>query len=173
MAKNGSLNTNTYDNSYFYVNWQTANSEEDRIANNRDIINWQAGIVSGAYWYSNAVRIYSIDINGTRVFDGGVWSNIYHETKQLASGSNIIIPHNPDGTKSFNITISAWLYSDGNLSGSQTFTLDTINRYAVTNNVVGNNIEGMFKVNYTKYVSSYKYKLRISIPNVEVLERID
>lgn len=44
--------------------------------------------------------------------------------------------------------------------------------YAITNSVVGNNVEGTFKVNYSNYNSNYKYILRISIPQVSLLQRI-
>lgn len=80
--------------------------------------------------------------------------------------------HNQDGTGStfvegyFNSGLGNW-----GLGG--TLYLTRINRYATTNSVEGSDIESNFKVNYTSYINSYKYKLRISIPNVSMLERID
>ena len=61
----------------------------------------------------------------------------------------------------------------GVVSDSDTRKLTDINRLAKTDSVSGSNIEENFKVNYTKYVSGYTYKLRISIPHVHELEKID
>lgn len=87
-------------------------------------------------------------------------------------------PHNNDGSGSATIEGYATGPDGTSLSGvtvtgSQKVTLDKINRYAVTNSVSGSNVEESFSVNYTKYVSSYKYKLRIGIPNTRTLETID
>lgn len=54
-----------------------------------------------------------------------------------------------------------------------TLTLPHIDRIAITNSVEGSDVEGNFKVNYTKYVDTYTYKLRISIPRVVALETIN
>lgn len=85
------------------------------------------------------------------------------------------IQHNEDGTKAVNWSWSCETGTQvlGTVSDSGTKQLTTINRYAKTNNATGNDIEGNFSVNYTKYLDTYSYKLRISIPNVELLERID
>ncbi len=172
FANSGTCYTNIADDSRFRVDWQTVNSEEDRIANNRDIINWQLYAELGHNYYSNAVRVDYVNINGQNVFAGYTWSNLYVGHHQLSSGT-LTIAHNEDGNKNFNINLSGWTYSSNYYSGSQNFDLNKINRYAVTNSASGNNIEEFFSVNYTKYVSSYKYKLRISIPEVILLERID
>ena len=82
------------------------------------------------------------------------------------------VAHNQDGSGSvaiggyFNSNIGNW-----NLSG--TLALSKINRIAITNRVEGNDVEGAFKVYYTKYVDSYTYKLRISIPSVVMLQTTD
>ena len=48
--------------------------------------------------------------------------------------------------------------------------LTYINRLAVINTFTGNDINGNFNVTYTSYISTYTYKLRLSIPNVIALE---
>jgi len=128
----GTVNTNTYSKSHFYVNWQQASQS---TGDNSTTINWQAGLYTGTSsshdsYGSNAVKIYSVYINGSLVSSGGTWSNIKTAgNNELLSGS-FTIGHNSDGTKSFEISISAWLYSNHNLSGSGTFELNTIPRYA-------------------------------------------
>lgn len=92
------------------------------------------------------------------------------QTKLLAEAT-YDVPHEADGSKSY--TTSGYLNAYiGSWSLSCDITLTKINRYAVTNSVEGSDVEGNFKVNYTKYIDSYKYKLRIFKGNT-VLERID
>lgn len=62
-------------------------------------------------------------------------------------------------------------FVSGTASGG--FSLPKINRIAITNSVSGGVLEENFKVNFTKYVDNYTYKLRISIPNVKELEKIN
>ena len=129
MATSGRATSNTYKSSTFYVNWQRSGVS---TADNYSDINWQAGlsITGNDEWYNNAVKINSIVINGTTVYSGGTFSNIKRAGEhQLTSGSTRIY-HNSDGNKSFNITITGWLYGNHNLSGGADFSLDTIPRYA-------------------------------------------
>lgn len=127
MANSGSVLTNTLKNTNFYVDWQVAT---ESISDNYHDINWQTGInANNDYWYSNAVKINNISINGATVFNGGTYSNIIGGRHQLASGTTRIY-HNNDGNKNFNITISGWLYSFGNCSGSANFDLPYIARYS-------------------------------------------
>ena len=170
MATSGSMTTNVIDNgTYFYVNWQQASQSQ---SGNYADINWQHGVHCRYDYYSNAIKSYGVGINGGSVYGGGTFSYLSAGDHQLASGT-LRIYHNADGTKSFNINTSGWAYGAGDCSGSQDFALNKINRYAVTNSVSGNNVEGNFSVNYTKYVNDYKYKLRISIPGVTTLETIN
>ena len=87
---------------------------------------------------------------------------------------DIVVNHNPDGSCGA-INISCYHYITDSTNGwsSTSITPPRINRYAVTNSATGSNIEQEFSVNYTKYVDTYKYKVRISIPNVKTLETQD
>lgn len=141
-------------NSYFYVNWQQASQSTSK---NETIINWQAGLNTGGatsnydYWYSNAVKINSVYINGVNVCSG-TYSNIGMDKGkdyQLASGS-VTIPHNTDGTKTISISISGWLYTYGDTSGSNNFELVKIPRYLTINSFNITNItETSVIVNWT------------------------
>lgn len=128
----GRVNTNKVSKTTFYVEWQQTGQSTE---NNQTTINWQAGINTGTStshddYYNNAVKIYDIYINGVKVYAGGTWSQIHvGNDKQLTSGT-ATIPHNNDGSKSFDISISAWTYSSSNYSGSGTFTLNDIPRQA-------------------------------------------
>lgn len=151
MATSGSFGTNTISKSYFYVRWsQTGQS----VANNTTSISWTAGIYTGTStshdnFYSNAVKINNIYINGTKVYAGGTWSNIRTGgNHDLASGT-LDITHNSDGTKSVEMSISAWTYSNSNYSGDGTFTLETIPRQANINSATDFNDEGNPTITYT------------------------
>ena len=86
-----------------------------------------------------------------------------------------------DNNGDFSVYIGASLsttFVSGSCGG--TITLPHINRYAKTNSVIGTEVqskkydpEGTFKISFDKYISSYKYKLRVSIPNVTEIETVD
>lgn len=147
----GRVNTNKISKTTFYVEWQQTSQS---TANNETYINWQAGINTGTStshdnYFSNAVRINSVKINGTTVSNGGTWSNIkVGNDYQLLSGS-ATIPHNSDGSKSFTVEISAWTYSSSNYSGSDTFTLNNIARQATADSVANFNDEQNPVLKYT------------------------
>lgn len=128
MANSGRVLSGTKKTSTFYLDWQVASQSTE---GNYTIVNWQTGlkITGGDLWYSNAVKINSAVINGSTVQSTTKYSNIKNTGEhQLASGSTTIY-HNSDGTKSFSASISGWLYSCGNTSGSGSFDLPTIPRY--------------------------------------------
>jgi hypothetical protein len=115
-------------------------------AQNYSTISWTIEHYQGSYTYDTVgARIRYLTINGTNVYyenaryDSTVYSNNSWWT--VASGTSGTIPHNNDGTGSFN-----WVFywdgyassfgpnntlGQGVTSGTQTFTMTTINRYAV------------------------------------------
>lgn len=128
MANSGRVLSDTKKTSTFYLDWQVASQS---VEGNYTVVNWQTGlkITGGDLWYSNAVKINSAVINGSTVQSTTKYSNIKNTGEhQLANGSTTIY-HNSDGTKSFSASISGWLYSYGNTSGSGSFDLPTIPRY--------------------------------------------
>lgn len=170
MAASGTCTTGVIDNgTYFWCNWQIAQQD---TANNRTLINYQYGVHCNYNYYSNAIGIDWVTINGSVVKGAETYSNLDKGDHQLGA-SSMWIGHNEDGSKIFNINLGGWAWNAGSTSGSQDFELNRINRYAVTNSATGSNIEQEFSVNYTKYVDTYKYKVRISIPNVKTLETQD
>ena len=130
----GRTNTNQISHTTFYVKWDQSSQS---IANNETTINWEAGINNGNWdrYYSNAVKIYNVYINGTLVSNGGTWSNINPSSSDigLLSGT-FTIPHNADGTKTFNVSISAWTYSSSYYDGNSDFELTPIPRKATITN---------------------------------------
>ena len=128
MATSGIIKTNVSYGSYFWVKWEISGSQD--IANNRTTIAWSCGLHPEEQYYTNAVRMDAVTINGTEVYSGGTYSDITDYKDRTFGSGTLTIPHNSDGSKSFTISaVSGWIYGNGNYYGaSQTFTLPTIPR---------------------------------------------
>ena len=158
------------DGTYFYLNWQIG--RQDTSGNYTDI-NWQCYIhCQWNYYGERSLQSYGANIDGEDVYGGGYVGDKSPGDYLLADGTKRVY-HNQDGTKTVLMRLAGLVYEGGETSGELGFTLPTIPRNAVTNSVSGSDIEENFSVNYTKYLSSYKYKLRISVPDVVLLERIN
>ena len=129
MAKSGIVKTNTEYDSYFWVKWEQLGNQD--IANNRTQIKWSCGVSCGHNFYSNAIKMSSVSINGAVVYSGDTYSNYSSGEHTIATGT-LYIPHNGDGTKTFTISaFTGWLYSNHNYSASATsYSLDKIPRQA-------------------------------------------
>jgi len=125
MALNGSVSTNQYDGKVGLTCTWTALQD---AAANKSVISWTL-TSDGSQYYTYETGNLKLDIGGIRVLQidsrfnmqgGGHWSR---------SGT-LELPHNPDGTKSFTINISAgiWYYTSSNCTGSGTFTLNPFPR---------------------------------------------
>ena len=128
MATSGIVKTNVSYGSYFWVKWEIKGSQD--ITNNRTTISWSCGLHPEEQYYTNAVKMNAVTINGTKVYSGGTYSNITdYQDRTFASGT-LIIPHNSDGSKSFTISaVRGWIFGNGDYYGaSKTFTLPTIPR---------------------------------------------
>lgn len=125
MAK---ITTNTEYESYFWVEWSQASQD---IASNKTKINWSCGVCCGHSFYSNAIKMSGVSINGVLVYGGGTYSNFSSGNHTIASGT-LDISHNANGTKSFTISpFTGWLYSNHNYSSNGgTYSLTTIPRKA-------------------------------------------
>lgn len=128
MATYGQLNTNTVYDSYFWVKWSQASQD---IAANKTKINWSCGVYCGHSFYSNAIKMSAVKINGVQVYGGGTYSNFYSGDHTIASGT-LEISHGTDGKKTFSISsFTGWLYSSYNYSSNGgSFDLTTIPRQA-------------------------------------------
>lgn len=127
------------------------------------------------YYPYNSTSSASLNIEGN-VASASPSYNLGSDGYKAIMSHSARIYHNSDGTKSITISFSfngklSNYYPNGSIS--QTITLPRINRKANINSFIGNDIEGNFSVNYTSYVSSYTYKLRLSIPNVARLETFE
>ncbi len=129
MATSGQLKTDTTYDSYFWVKWEQDGSQD--IANNSTKIKWSCGVYCGHSFYSNAIKMSEVTINGTKVYNGGTYSNYATGDHTIASGT-MWINHNTDGTKTFSIgSFTGWLYSNHNYScNGGSYSLTAIPRQA-------------------------------------------
>lgn len=141
MATSGQLNTNTDFDSYFWVKWEQIGNQD--VTNNRTQIKWSCGVYCGHSFYSNAIKMSAVSINGTQVYGGGTYSNYSNGNHTIASGT-MWISHTTNGTKTFSISaFTGWLYSNHNYSSSGgSFTLNTIIRQATITAANNFNDEG-------------------------------
>lgn len=130
MATTGQVNTNTTYDSYFWVKWSQSGDQD--IPNNRTLIAWSCGVYCGHSFYSNAIKMSAVSINGVQVYGGGTYSNYSKGNHTIASGT-MWINHDSDGSKTFSISaFTGWLYSSYNYSSNGgSYSLTQIPRQAL------------------------------------------
>ena len=126
----------------------------------------------GYFYYGGGTQVSSAMGNGFYLDGNYIHSGNYTFSPgyHLLGTKDIVIGHATDGTfPGRNVGISASSY---HMSGSTNGNIyaGKINRLAVINTFTGNDINGNFNVTYTSYISTYTYKLRLSIPSVIALE---
>lgn len=126
----------------------------------------------GYFYYGGGTQVSSSTGSGFYLDGTYIYSGNYTFTSgaHLLGTKDIVVGHNADGSypgRYIGINASSY-HMSGSASGN--IYAGNINRLATINSFTGNDIEGSFNVTYTSYVSSYTYKLRISIPNVVALE---
>ena len=148
-------------------------------ANNTSALSYSLVLTStGGSAQYNGAGSYAININGSRVRSGTANLNVgTYGSVTLASGSTTV-GHNNDGSKTVSVSASYssaasayYLPSSGSTSGS--LALTKIPRASKIDTFTGSTVDGTLAVTYTKSVSTYTDKLRISIPNVKALMTID
>lgn len=99
-------------------------------------INWELQLIAGGAGRisSSASKKWSVTVNGNSYSGTNTIGIGNNKTKTLASGTTKI-PHNSDGTKTFSVSFSQQFDITfnsyvGTVSGSASFTLDSIPRYA-------------------------------------------
>ena len=137
MALSGSVSTNKYSTSShgtigLVLSWTASQS----IVNNQTTISWTLksnGTMSSGY-YVQAGPV-TVKIAGTTVLNTTSRFNMYGGGGYHKSGT-IKVKHNEDGSKSVSMSVRAAIYSASvNCTGSKTFSLNKITRYALLNSV--------------------------------------
>ena len=126
MATSGSFNTSAYQGRYLTLSWAVQSQSTD---SNSSTISWTLKGAGNAQssWYR--AGNFKVVINGVTVYSSSTRIQLYNGTV-VATGT-LQINHNSDGTKTFSASAEAGIYTVAvNCTGSGTFTLPTINRYA-------------------------------------------
>lgn len=133
MALSGNLSTNKYSTSNhgtigLYLSWSVSSQS---IANNSSTLKWTLksnGTMSSGY-YVQAGPV-TVVINGVTVLNQTGRFNMRGDGGYKKTGT-ITITHNQDGTKNVSMSVRGAIYSASvNCTGSKTFTLNKINRFA-------------------------------------------
>ena len=161
MATSGRVYTGYITDSRFYVEW--AQSKQD-VAGNYTDISYTIGLNNGDWWYTNALKIHSVVIDGSTVLSNKTYSNITAQGDVVLATGTKRIYHGDDGAKTLSISISGWGYDSGNVSGSDSWTLTTIPRktdisLSASSVNFGNNIT----INCPKKASGFTNKLYYKI----------
>ena len=145
MATSGSFNTNGYDGRYLTFSWSLSSQS---IENNTSTIAWTLkGAGNGSVSWYNAGN-FKVVINGTTVYSSSTRIKLYNGTV-VASG-NFTINHNSDGTKTFSASAQAGIYYVAvNCTGSGSWSLPTINRYATILSVANFNDTGSPSISFS------------------------
>lgn len=130
MATSGTVKTNTKYGSYFWVKWEISGSQD--IAGNKTTISWSCGLHPEEQYYTNAIKMGAVVINGQTVYSGGTYSDITDYKDHTFASGTLYISHNNDGSKTFTVSaFSGWLYGNGDYTASaESFALPTIPRAA-------------------------------------------
>ena len=150
MALSGSVSTNKYTTTNhgtigLILSWTASQS----IANNQTTINWTLksnGTMSSGY-YVQAGPV-TVKIAGTTVLNTTSRFNMHGSGGYSRSGT-IKVTHNQDGTKSISMSVRAAIYSASvNCTGSKTFSLNKITRYALLDTYPNFDDEGNPTITY-------------------------
>ena len=130
MATDGIIKTNVKYGSYFWVRWSVREQDTDR---NRTVILWSCGLHPEEQYYTNAIRMSAVVINGRTVYSGGTYSDITDYREETFASGTMEIDHESDGSKTFTVAaFSGWLYGNGDYNApAQSFELPTIPRATV------------------------------------------
>ena len=130
MATDGIIKTNVKYGSYFWVRWSVREQDTDR---NRTVILWSCGLHPEEQYYTNAIRMSAVVINGRTVYSGGTYSDITDYREETFASGTMEIDHESDGSKTFTVAaFSGWLYGNGDYNApAQSFELPAIPRATV------------------------------------------
>lgn len=159
MAQSGTLNTNTYNNSCFWVDWSFARNSGKVVT-----LNYNIGLSmwNYAWWGSNAVVIKDVYIAGKKVTSGGTYSNLSGnpENRQALISGTVELNVDSNGKADFNIQFNGWLYANGDISKTESFTLDGVSVHPEVKvekvSVTATSL--VVKASVTNGVSASKYK---------------
>lgn len=125
MATNGSITTGTKEGRSVTLAWSLSSQD---IANNTSTIYWTLKGSGSATGWVKAGGFKAV-INGVMVYSSSTDNRIQLKNGTVVASGNLNIPHNADGTKSFNLSCEAGVYTYAvSVYASGTHTINTIPR---------------------------------------------
>ena len=97
------IKTGVVYDSYFWVKWESGGQD---VSANKTTINWSCGVMPGHKFYSNAVKMSAVTINGVQVYAGGTYSNITDYKEHTLASGTLEVSHESDGSKT--LTVAAF-----------------------------------------------------------------
>lgn len=124
------IKTGVVYDSYFWVKWESGGQD---VSANKTTINWSCGVMPGHKFYSNAVKMSAVTINGVQVYAGGTYSNITDYKEHTLASGTLEVSHESDGSKTLAVAaFSGQVWKDtGYLTATaaaQSFQLTAIPR---------------------------------------------
>lgn len=146
MATSGSFTTTSYSNRNLVFSWSL---QSQSIADNTSTISWTlkgGGSASGYYLTQNI----TLTVNGTTVYSTGQTPQIKLWNGTTVASGTATIAHNNDGTKTFSASCTAGIYEwSPNVSGSGSWSLDTIPRYPTVSQSLQSKTETTITMKWT------------------------
>lgn len=162
MALSGSVSTGGYSGRYLILSW-TAKQD---IAKNTSTISWTLkGAGDAPYSYYKAGNFY-VSIAGKVVYEKASDYRISLYKGTVVAEGTTTINHGTDGKKDFTISVKAGIYTYArNVSGSKSFTLDTIPRKATVASAPDFTDEDNPKITYSNLAGNSVTTLKACIAN--------
>ena len=148
MALSGSFTTSAYSNRSLTFSWSATQS----TSGNYSTISWSLKGSGSASGYYKAAP-FTVTIDGEQVYSSSTRIELYNGTT-VASGTKTIY-HNANGSRSFSASVTAAIYSySNNVSGSGSWTLDSIARGATITAAPNFTDEGNPTITYSNPLGS-------------------
>lgn len=175
MATSGSFTTTSYEGRSLTFSWNRTNYS---IANNTSTIAWS---VKGSGSYTAGwVTCGDIDVvvNGTTVYNSSAENRINVWSGDVVASGTVTISHDANGAKTFSASVKAAVYTYAqNVTGSGSFTLDTIPRSSEIDKVAntsGTSITSIgtgnaIRVYFTPKSTAFKYRVTVSMNGQSVV----
>ena len=161
MASSGSITTGQKEGRSVTLSW-TLSSQN--IANNTSTIAWTLkGSGSASGWVMSGG--FKAVINGTTVYSSSTDNRIQLKNGTVVASGSLTIAHNSDGTKSFNLSCEASVYTYAvSVSASGTHTLNTIPR-ASSVSATSVNMGSATTITISRASSSFTHTLTYAFGN--------
>ena len=146
MASSITLKSSTHGSRYLQLE---CTQKSNGSVENSSTISWKLSAIGDSTWYSTGPT--KVVINGTTVYskERVSWSAGTFPVAQGSTSGTLEVPHNTDGTKTITVKFSTAIYTSTVSEYSETWTLDSIPRYATSVQSLNAKTETTIKMNWS------------------------